>query len=88
MLAEPSKSPEAEVKPRRTHLDITLDILDVCRTDTKKTHILYRAGINFYQVQKQLAMLLATGLLEKTIRGYRTTEKGRLLITLLDPMGK
>jgi len=70
---------------RRDKLDIILRILDVGSVPVKKTHILYKAGINFYQLSRYLELLQKTGMIEQInepFPAYRTTEKGRVLINL------
>jgi predicted transcriptional regulator len=70
---------------RRDKLDIILRILEVGNSPVKKTHILYKAGINFYQLSRYLDLLLKTGMMEEVqtpFVAYRTTEKGRVLINL------
>ncbi|TLY12076.1 MAG: hypothetical protein E6K85_00160 [Thaumarchaeota archaeon] len=70
---------------RRDKLDIILRILDVGSVPVKKTHILYKAGINFYQLTRYLDLLQKTGMIEQVnepFPAYRTTEKGRVLINL------
>ncbi len=65
---------------RRNDLDICADILSVARTGAKKTHIVYRANLNFKLVRKYLRRLIENGLLlpsssEKKL--YTTTERAR-----------
>ena len=70
---------------RRDKLDIILRILEVGSVPVKKTHILYKAGINFYQLSRYLDLLLKTGLMEQIEDPYivyRTTEKGRVMTKL------
>ncbi len=70
---------------KRDKLDIMLRILEVANAPVKKTHILYQAGINFYQLSKYLELLLKTGMLEQIEDQhitFRTTEKGRVLMML------
>jgi predicted transcriptional regulator len=72
---------------RRDKLDIILRILEVGNAPVKKTHILYKAGINFYQLTRYLDLLLKTGMMEETkdpYVAYRTTEKGRVLMNLFN----
>jgi predicted transcriptional regulator len=67
-------------------LAIMLKILDIANEPVKKTHILYSAGINFYQLSRYLNFLLKLGLLEVLTEPYpvyRTTEKGRACLKLL-----
>src|SRR5690349_12153852 len=70
---------------RRDKLDIILRILEVGSSPVNKTHILYNAGINFYQLSRYLDLLLKTGMMEEVqtpFVAYRTTEKGRVLMRL------
>ena len=70
---------------RRDKLDIILRILEIGNSPVKKTHILYKAGINFYQLSRYLDLLLKTGMMEQIDEpfvAFRTTEKGRVLMNL------
>ncbi len=72
---------------KRDKLDILLVILDIGNVAVKKTHILYRANINFYQLTRYLNLLLDLGMLEQIsepFNGYRTTEKGRQMLDLFN----
>lgn len=74
---------------RRDKLDIILRILAIGNSPVKKTHILYKAGINFYQLSRYLDLLLKTGMMEEVTEPYlafRTTEKGRVMINLFGAM--
>lgn len=74
-------------QPKRDMLAIMLKILDIANEPVKKTHILYGAGINFYQLSRYLNFLLKLGLLEELTEpyvGYRTTEKGRACLKLFN----
>ena len=74
-------------QPKRDMLAIMLKILDIANEPVKKTHILYGAGINFYQLSRYLNFLLKLGLLEELSEphtGYRTTEKGRACLKLFN----
>ncbi len=78
-------NPDTQTDLRRDKLDIILRILDVGSVPVKKTHILYKAGINFYQLTRYLNLLTNLGLIEQVNEpfvAYRTTEKGRVLIRL------
>jgi predicted transcriptional regulator len=62
---------------RRNDLDICADILTVARTGAKKTHIVYRANLNFKLVRKYLRRLIENGLLPSSEMSlYTTTEEG------------
>ncbi len=69
---------------RRTCLEISIDILRVARDGAKKSHIVYRANLNFKVVKRYLKLLQHTGLLTLTDRFYRTTEKGAEYINHYD----
>ena len=57
--------------------EISADILEVARDGARKSHIIYRANLNFLVVKKYLKLLQNARLLTLTEnRIYRTTEKG------------
>lgn len=62
-------------------MDVISSILEAATNGTKKTRIMYRAALNFKQMQRYLPLLIKRGLLKnvqtdgaRTI--YKTTEKG------------
>jgi len=63
---------------RRNDLDICADILKVSKAGAKKTHIVYRANLNFKIVKKYLSRLIDNGfLLDGSENGtFVTTERG------------
>ncbi len=62
---------------RRNDLDICADILGVAQGGARKTHIVYRANLNFNIVKNYLGRLIGDELIEKTDdHHYITTEKG------------
>ena len=61
---------------RRNDLDICADILQVARDGAKKTHLVYRANLNFTIVKKYIRRLRENGLLESINGRFFTTEKG------------
>ncbi|MGH9991464.1 MAG: winged helix-turn-helix domain-containing protein [Nitrososphaera sp.] len=67
--------------PRRDRVQILLKMLQSANVPIRKTHLMYGAGINFYQLEKHLAFLLGSGMIEELRQdealAYRTTEKGR-----------
>ena len=70
---------------RRDRLSIILRILETACTPIKKTHILYQAGINYYQLSRYLNLLVREGMIEQISEpylSYRTTEKGHVLLKL------
>jgi predicted transcriptional regulator len=61
---------------RRNDLDICADILRVARRGAKKTHLVYRANLNFSIVKKYILKLMEGGFLEAENGRYFTTEGG------------
>jgi predicted transcriptional regulator len=63
---------------RRNDLDICADILKVSKAGAKKTHIVYKANLNFRIVKKYLSRLIDNGLLNDGSDSgiYVTTGKG------------
>jgi len=61
---------------RRSELDICADILRTTRTGAKKTHIVYRANLNFKIIKRYLHNLISQDLIAKDGDHYRTTSKG------------
>lgn len=68
----------------RGWLDIIDFILEVCKSGSLKTHIMYRCNLNSKQVERYIQFLLHCKLLEevKNSEGskrhiYKTTEMGR-----------
>jgi predicted transcriptional regulator len=73
---------------KRDKLDLILDILTATKEEPKKkTHILYIAHINFYQLQRYCDFLTKVGLLEEvnglsTTSYYKTTDKGKTILEI------
>jgi predicted transcriptional regulator len=72
---------------RRDRVQILLKMLQAAKVPIRKTHLMYGAGINFYQLEKHLAFLQGSGMIEEITQedhtvAYRTTEKGRLFSDL------
>lgn len=62
---------------RRDKIDIIADILKVAQNGAKKTHIVYKANLNFTVLKKYIIRLEENGLLMKNDGGhYITTQKG------------
>lgn len=69
----------------RNNLDIVRDILSVASVKTRKTKIMYKANLSYYQVQKYLHSLLEKDLLDHDGNSfYLITKKGRQFIKLYD----
>jgi predicted transcriptional regulator len=71
---------------RRDRVQILLKMLQAAESPIRKTHLMYGAGINFYQLEKHLTFLIGSGMIEELEQdetvAYRTTEKGRLFSQL------
>ena len=70
---------------KRDKLDLLLELLDATSEPTKKTHLIYRLRINYYQLTRYLDLLLKLDMVEevsKPFEGYTITEKGRLMRSL------
>jgi predicted transcriptional regulator len=61
---------------RRNDLDICADILSVARAGAKKTHIVYKANLNFNIVKKYLRRLKESGFIESENGSFFVTEEG------------
>jgi predicted transcriptional regulator len=64
---------------RRNSTDISVQILKIAQKGAKKSHIVYRANLNFEIVKKYLRTLHTSGLLaapSTTDRIFLTTPKG------------
>jgi predicted transcriptional regulator len=62
---------------RRDKIDIIADILKVALSGAKKTHIVYKANLNFTVLKRYIIRLEENGLLMKIDGGhYMTTQKG------------
>ncbi len=63
---------------RRNDLDICADILKVSKAGAKKTHIVYKANLNFKIVKKYLSRLIDSGfLMDRSENGvFVTTDRG------------
>ena len=71
---------------RRDRVQILLKMLQAAQVPIRKTHLMYGAGINFYQLEKHLSFLMSSGMMEEMEHddtvAYRTTEKGRMFSEL------
>jgi len=61
---------------RRNDLDICADILRAARSGVKKTHIVYRANLNFMIVKRYLKRLIDGGQLSLEDGHYTATNRG------------
>lgn len=61
---------------RRNDIDICADLLRIARVGAKKTHLVYKANLNFEVVKKYLRRLSEQSLISSENGQYFTTEKG------------
>ena len=81
LMIQPQKS------NRRDKFNIVLTILDITRTPVRKTHIMYKAELNFYQLTRYINWLTTVGMIEEiesTFKGYKITAKGLQLFNLFE----
>lgn len=71
---------------RRSNLDICADVLRVSRGGALKTHLVYKANLNFNIVKKYIRGLTESGLLEKDGDKFYVTEEGILFIDRYDQL--
>lgn len=68
---------------KRDRLDIMINILEIVKESSKRTHILYKANINHSQLMKYLKMLQQLGMLQEKNGEFIITDKGRIFLSLL-----
>jgi len=71
---------------KRNNLDICADILKVSRGGAKKTHLVYKANLNFKIVKRYLDHLVDNELLESDEGTFYLTEKGSRFIEKYDSL--
>lgn len=71
---------------KRNNLDICADILKVSRGGAKKTHLVYKANLNFKIVKRYLTHLIDSELLESEGDLFYLTEKGSRFIERYDSL--
>jgi predicted transcriptional regulator len=69
-----------EKNMKRSNLEIIIDILKVCKDETKKTSIIYKTNLNFLVTEKYLKILVNKKWVEKTENAYRITSEGRIFL--------
>jgi predicted transcriptional regulator len=72
---------------KRDKLDIMIKMLEIMTVPRKKTHILYKANLNYYQLNRYLNELVDRGLVkecEEPYRCYMITEKGKEFLTIMN----
>ena len=60
----------------RNDIDICADILRIARVGAKKTHLVYKANLNFKIIKRYLSRLSEQSLISSDNGQYITTEEG------------
>jgi len=71
------------VKRRRDRISILVDVLDAIGDGARKTHIVYKANLNFESCRKYLSAMRNAGLVDIRVGSPMTwaiTEKGRTFL--------
>ena len=71
---------------KRNQIEILLEMLSACQQPVRKTHLLYMARINHYQLESYIEMLKKFGMIEdisQPFKGFLITRKGRTLVRVL-----
>jgi predicted transcriptional regulator len=78
IISEHETEKPSSIRKKRSHMEISIDILRVALEGVKKSHIVYKANLNFKIVNGFLDSLLGSGLLIGPTRDriYQTTPKG------------
>jgi predicted transcriptional regulator len=72
---------------KRSNLEISADILKVAIGGAKKSHLVYRANLNFAIIKEYLENLSSSGLLTVPVNGsklYMTTDKGIAFVNYMN----
>ncbi len=81
---------EGASQKRRSPEEIVADILRSTERSISKTRIMYKAALNYKQLNKYLELLTKEGLLrhDPRSRRYRSSEKGSLYVERFDEIVK
>jgi predicted transcriptional regulator len=75
---------ETRNENNRGKIEIMADVVDLCKSGIKKTHIMYKGNLSYEQINRYLQELLKKSFIRQDVDEgvivYRTTEKGRLFI--------
>jgi len=74
---------------KRSNLEVSADILKVALGGAKKSHIVYRANLNFAIIKEYLENLSSSGLLTIPVNGsklYTTTDKGIAFVNYMNDL--
>ena len=75
---------ETRNENNRGKIEIMADVVDLCKSGIKKTHIMYKGNLSYEQINRYLQDLMKKGFIRQDVSEgvvvYRTTEKGRLFV--------
>ena len=83
-----------QTSPRRSHAQVISEILSEASEGANKTRLMYRCNLNFERFNRHLRQLLDAGVIDrvnpnpKGVTIYKTTDKGRELLTVLRKANK
>ena len=68
----------SDLKPKRAHIEIIAEILNLCRKPTAVTRIMHKTNTSYAAMQQFLTQLQKAKLLklDNDTKEYETTEKG------------
>jgi len=72
---------------KRDKFTLMMEILNNATEPIKKTHLLYKTGINFHQLDRYLNLLTSLELINtiaEPFNGYLITQKGRQFLGLFE----
>lgn len=58
---------ELNIENNRGKLEIIADVVELCTSGIKKTHIMYKGNLSFDQINRYLRQLLNIGFVEQRI---------------------
>lgn len=79
---------QKKAKMNRSKHEIMAGIVQNCLSPRGKTHIMYKNGLSFAQVNTYLNLLISLGLLTKENGKYKTSDKGRQFIAAYNNLSK
>jgi predicted transcriptional regulator len=90
LIYERENEISSSIRKKRSHMQISIDILRIALEGAKKSHIVYKANLNFKIVNGFLDSLLNSGLLNGPShdRIYQTTQKGSEFIEYYENLEK
>jgi predicted transcriptional regulator len=86
-MPEDAEIPSPQKQRKRNQMEVMFELLGAATEPAKKTHLLFRTKINYYQLVRYLGLLTSLGMLEavsEPFEGYMITEKGRTALQLFN----